>query len=240
VWPAALNPIATRLGYTTSAPIYLAAAEANGMLITVVTGEATVYAGGSVAPYDRTVVTLGTGQSARISGLAADEVLSVETGTEFTFTFERGTPPPHTPPCTDPLTCSEISSIRSRWVCNIPGCTSPDWIGGVISWPSWSAYESNARSGDQSRTVYAMTGEVLYPYMGAWASGCQVTALEGEVLIVEWQRSTNVWRSKILQPGQTHTIQLVSPEDNALIETPDTPTDFRISLANCTPQVIQK
>jgi hypothetical protein len=81
---------------------------------------------------------------------------------------------------------------------------------------------------------------MLYPYMGAWASGCRVTALAGDVLVIEWHRGTDEWRATYLQPGDSHVIQLTSPEDNALIETPDTPTDMVVSLENCTPQVVEK
>jgi hypothetical protein len=77
--------------------------------------------------------------------------------------------------------------------------------------------------------------------MGAWANGCQVTVKSGTVLIIEWQRGTDAWRATTLQTGQTHTIQLVSPENNAVIESEDTaPGPFTVSLSNCTPQVIQK
>ena len=131
-------------------------------------------------------------------------------------------------------------SIRAVWRCNTTGCADGDWIGGVLSWPEWSAYGSNIRAGSNSRTVYSESGEPLYPYMGAWASGCRVTVRSGSVLIIEWQRGTDSWRATRLEPGETHVIQLFSPEDGALIETPDTPTDFAVSIENCTPQVVDK
>jgi len=77
--------------------------------------------------------------------------------------------------------------------------------------------------------------------MGSWANGCEVTAVSGVVVIIEWERGSNVWRSTSLQPGQTHTIQLTSPENGAMIETDDGHVGgFSVSLQNCTPQVIQK
>jgi uncharacterized repeat protein (TIGR01451 family) len=73
--------------------------------------------------------------------------------------------------------------------------------------------------------------------MGPWADGCQVTVLEGQVLVIEWQRGTDVWRATPLQPDDTYVIDLVAPEDNAMLETPDGVTaPFRVALANCTPQ----
>src|SRR5678816_1658802 len=86
-------------------------------------------------------------------------------------------------------------------------------------WPSWAAYQTNARSGDQSRSVFSADGTPLYPYMGSWAQSCEVTAESGVVLIIEWQRGTNVWRETWLYPRQSHVIDLVSPEDGAMIET---------------------
>ena len=61
---------------------------------------------------------------------------------------------------------------------------------------------------------------MLYPYMGSWATGCQVTAVSGIALIIEWQRGTDVWRRTYLQPGQSHIIASISPEDGAMIEGP--------------------
>ena len=141
--------------------------------------------------------------------------------------------------CTNPLTCNPVAAIPASWRCNSPDCSGPDWPGAVISWPSWSAYQNNARTGNNARIVFSMHGgEPLYPYMGSWADGCQVTVVSGHVLIIEWQRGTDVWRATSLTAGQSHTIDLISPEDNAMIESPDGFIDFKVSLANCTPQNI--
>jgi hypothetical protein len=87
--------------------------------------------------------------------------------------------------------------------------------------------------GFASRTVYSAQGETLYPYMGAWADGCQVTAVTGTVLIVEWQRGTDKWRETLLAPGETRVIDLVGSEDSALIESPDNGSAFSVRLNNC-------
>ena len=142
-------------------------------------------------------------------------------------------------PCTDPTTCDPVHSVQARWRCNVAECTSADWTGAVIPWPSWSAYQNNARSGDNSRSVYSLDNQSLYPYMGSWADGCEVTAVSGIVLIIEWQRGQNVWRETLIEPGQTHIIDLVAPEDGAMIEARDgSSTSFSVSLENCTPQNI--
>jgi len=145
------------------------------------------------------------------------------------------TPPPNA--CTGTSNCT---SVPSYWRCNIPQCSGADWVGTVITWPSWSAYSSNARSGNNSRTVYSAPsgGTELYPYMGSWADGCQVTAVSGVVLIIEWKRGTDTWSETILQPGQSHTIDLVSPQDGAMLESNNDPSIFTVSLSNCTPQDI--
>ena len=177
-----------------------------------------------------------------VTGLAAGEVVSVQ-GDQgsfvYTLTAPAATPTPTATPvtCVDPLTCNPVSSIPAFWRCNVEGCTDPDWPGSVVSWPSWAAYSANARTGNQSRTVYSDQGEALYPYMGPWADGCQVTVVSGTVAIIEWKRGTDVWRETFLTAGQTHTIALVGTEDGALIEGPSTPA-FSVSLANCTPQNI--
>jgi hypothetical protein len=73
--------------------------------------------------------------------------------------------------------------------------------------------------------------------MGAWADGCEVTALSGIVLIIEWQRGTDIWRETVLTPGDVYVINLHAPEDGAMIETTDGHGGFfSVSLRNCTPQ----
>jgi hypothetical protein len=131
----------------------------------------------------------------------------------------------------------ELASVRAYWRCATAGCTSPDWTGEVIDWPAWSAHQGNARAGELGRTVYSQQGDPLYPYMGAWADGCEVTSLRGTALIIEWQRGTDVWRSTTLPPGQKHVIRLTPPEDGALLESADD-MPFGVSLASCEPRTI--
>jgi hypothetical protein len=72
--------------------------------------------------------------------------------------------------------------------------------------------------------------------MGPWADGCEVTAVSGLVLIIEWERGRDIWRETYLDPGQSYTIDLIGPENGALIETTNFGDNFRVSLDNCTPQ----
>lgn len=134
-----------------------------------------------------------------------------------------------------------IRSIPARWRCHkTPGCFSDPWPGSVIAWPSWAAYQDNGRTGNVLRFVYSTKDEPLYPYMGPWAHGCEVTAESGTVKVVEWKRGSEQWRETVLGPGESHVIALVPPEDGALIEGPDDSSIFSVSLRGCTPQRIQR
>jgi hypothetical protein len=134
-----------------------------------------------------------------------------------------------------------IRSIPARWRCHkTPGCFSDPWPGSVIAWPAWSAHQDNGRTGNVLRFVYSTKGEPLYPYMGPWAHGCEVTAVAGTAKVVEWKRGAEQWRETVLHPGEVHVIALVPPEDGALLEGPDDSSIFSVSLRSCTPQRIQR
>jgi hypothetical protein len=231
-----MEPVNVRLGYTVSGGVYLPAAAANGVTVTLASGSATAYAGAPDAPSHRMLATITAGVPYIVTGLAPGEVLSVQSEAPFAYTV---TPPqPQEPPVYPDGT---VHSVAAFWQCNLVGCNEPDWVGSVINWPSWSAYEMNNRTGAQSRTVYSSQGTLLYPYMGPWANGCQVTAVHGVVMIIEWERGTDVWRSTILQPGESHTIQLTAPENGAMIETDEgLSTQFSVLLNNCNPQPVPK
>ncbi|HMG22984.1 MAG TPA: hypothetical protein VK607_16730 [Kofleriaceae bacterium] len=231
VWPADAGASAARLGYTASAALYLPAARANGAELSIEAGVASVYAGRPGDDSHRLIASVAAGGSLHVTGLAAGEVLSVQS--DAAFTARAVLPPPGDPG--DPGG-PVVESTQAFWRCNIPECSGADWTGAVIAWPAWAAYQNNARTGDQSRSVFAADGTPLYPYMGAWAQGCEVTCVTGTVLIIEWQRGTDTWRATWLDPGQSHTIALVAPEDGAMIETYDGSPGFSASLRNCTPQ----
>lgn len=244
VWPAGEGALTSRLGYTVSAGVYLPAEAATDKIVTITSGSATVYAGEPGATSHYVLANIATGQSYQITGLAYGEVVSVQSSSAFDYELSVGEPtdPVEPPPGeeeeptnpTDPD--GTIYSVPGQWKCNSPDCHSGDWFTEVIAWPSWAAYNSNARSGDNSKAVYSPEGEPLYPYMGSWADGCEVTAVSGTVLIIEWERGTDVWRETWLEAGQTHTIDLVGTEDGAMIESFDFSPGFSVTLANCDPQ----
>lgn len=235
VWPDAVRPISTRLGYTVSAGIYLPAVRANGAIIWSDSGTVRIHAGPPGEEMHRMLATIGPGHSLHVEGLASREVLSVQGDAEFTYHMTL-------PPVTEPERTGDaaaqrvIRSTAALWRCNIAGCRGNDWTGAVIAWPEWAAQQSNGRAGDASRSVFAPDGTPLYPYMGGWAEGCKVTAESGAVLIVEWQRGAEVWRQTALYPGQSYVIHLASTENGAMIESYESSPGFSVTLANCTPR----
>jgi hypothetical protein len=234
-WTDDEHAIRARLGYTVSADVYLRAAAANGAEIAITGGTASAFAGQPGAGSHRWLGTFETGDTLHVSGLADGEVLSVQS--DDAFSFQATLPPPaEDEPDEDPDPGEIVHSVSAFWRCNTPGCVNSDWTGAVVNWPSWAAYQTNARAGESSRSVFDAGGTPLYPYMGAWAEGCKVTAVSGIVLVIEWQRGTDTWRETWLEPGQSHTIHLTSPEDGAMIESHEGSTGFSAGLKNCTPQ----
>jgi hypothetical protein len=228
VWPAEADANTVRFGYTTSHGIYLRGNRANGTQVTVDTGTASVFAGAPGAGSHRLLATLSAGQSYTAAGIAQAEGLSVQADDPFTYHATVG-----------PLVSlpeGAYKSVYALWQCNIEHCSGPPWTGAVIDWPSWAAYQSNGRSGNESRSVFTAEGTPLYPYMGSWANGCKVTARTGNVLIIEWERGRENWREIWLNPGESHTITLTAPENNAMIEAEDNSPGFTVDLENCTPQ----
>jgi hypothetical protein len=236
-WPASMSPLSKRLGYTVSKGVYLPAVRAIGVRVTVTRGTARIHAGPVDATSHRLLTSLVAGQSHRIANLYAGEVVSVQGNTSFTYTIERPAAAAAFP-CSAPAGCGGVvESVPSRWRCNVSSCSGSEWVGHTVTWPAWAAYESNGRLGISSRTVYSTDGRILYPYMGAWADGCEVTAVTGKVLIIEWKRGAAVWRQRSLQPGETYVIDLVGSEDGAMIETADG-APFSVTLNNCNPRPV--
>jgi len=239
IWPIDREAIATHLGYTASANVYLFGSRANGADVWIDTGTVALQAG---LPGDisfRTLATLHAGSSFHVTGLGFGEVLSAQSAQPFSY---RIIVPPPTPPAGGPPVTGGPGTLMqaspSLWRCEpgVAGCFSDDWTGAVISWPSFSAYQGNARPGNLARLVYAWNNTPLYPYMGAWANGCEVTGESGITRVIEWERGSGQWRDTWLYPGESHIIHLVPPENGALIEGYDASPGFSATVRNCTPQ----
>ena len=237
VWPAAVEPTRVRYGYTVSHDVYAAATKVAGWKVTVVAGNASVYAGtpnGSHSGW-----RLPAGQSFTLPARGAGEVVSVQSGGDFQYTLTPGTPPTQEPTEEPTARLHRPDRLRSglmgRQCMEVQrnGSHPGDWAGGVITWPSWSAFASNNRAGFDSRTVYSVSGQKLYPYMGEWADGCEIEVVSGGVLIIEWERGLDGWRETYLSAGDTYTINLVGSENGAMIETPNNvePFEFRCRTA---------
>jgi hypothetical protein len=242
VWPVDREAIATHLGYTTSAIVYLFGSRANGVDLWIDTGTATVQAG---LPGDfsfRTLATLEAGSSFHVTGLGYNEVLSVQSDQSFSY---RIIVPPPTPPAGGPPVTggpgTPMQATQSLWRCDpgVAGCFSDPWTGAVISWPSWSAFQGNARPGNLARLVYSWDDTPLYPYMGPWADGCEVTCESGITRVIEWERGSSQWRDTWLYPGESHIIHLIPPENGALLEGYDASPGFSATVRNCTPQSLE-
>ena len=100
VWPAEMGAVTNRLGYTTSAGIYLLESAASGLTVFITSGTATIYAGLPDAASHRVLATISAGQSHFISGLATGEVVSVQGGDLFSFDLSTTTSPTVTPTTT--------------------------------------------------------------------------------------------------------------------------------------------
>jgi hypothetical protein len=291
VWPADSKPLNRRLGYSVSAGIYLPAAAASRIVLTLDDGTATVYAGAPDSSSHRVLREMKAGDSVSLNEMHRGEVVSVQSPDRFSIKISETPPPKESqeqftntaartepsvgasatePPAasftdvlakgnaidprrpaasvvpaaksstSQPLRKDETPGLHALWRCNAPNCSKPDWVGAVLAWPSWAAYDTNGRAGTYSRSVYNPDGESLYPYMGRWANGCKVKALSGKTLIIEWKRGSESWRETLLEPGDSHTIRLERDEDGAMIESQDGVTEFSVALSNCTPQQIEK
>jgi hypothetical protein len=242
VWPVDREAIATNIGYTASAIVYLFGSRANGSHIWIDTGTVTLQAGLPGDIWFRTLATLHAGSSYHVAGLGFGEVLSAQSNDFFSYRIllPPPTPPAGGPPVT-PGPGTLMHAVPSLWRCDpdVPSCFSAAWTGAVIPWPSWSASHGNARPGNLARLVYSLDDTPLYPYMGPWAQGCEVTGESGITRVIEWERGAGHWRDTWLYPGESHVIQLVPPENSALIEGFDGAPGFSATVRNCTPQPLE-
>ena len=180
VWPASMSPVANRLGYTVSSPIYLPAA--NGLTLTVTDGNASIYAGLPDAPSHRLIASLSAGQSHDISGITTGEVISLQSSQAVRLHPRHHQPPPPPPPPPDdppppppppPVDPSPGASQFVTWTCTSSPC---DWgqtlDGHAAVWPS-------AMSPVANRLGYTVSSPIYLPA----ANGLTVTVTDGHASI---------------------------------------------------------
>lgn len=89
VWPASMEPLTARLGYTTSHGIYLPHDRTAGLSIECISGDASLYFGDIDAASHTLLETLYPGESRSFTGLSAGEVLSVQSDSSFSVRVTR-------------------------------------------------------------------------------------------------------------------------------------------------------
>ena len=218
------------MGYTATVGIYLPKAYANGATISILSGNAKLRAGYGNASTLRNLAELSAGDSYTVTGLISGEVV-VATG-DNSFTYDVSLPAPPAEPVGD-----NYSSVATYWRCTTSDCSGDDWVANTLAWPSWSAYSDNDRTGNNLRTTFGSDGGLIYPYIGSWADGCEISGVTGVAVIIEWERGADVWKTTMVGPGDTHVINLTDPQDGALFEGWG---PFSIATNNCTPsQLLQ-
>ncbi|MGD9695523.1 MAG: hypothetical protein AB7V42_07685 [Thermoleophilia bacterium] len=168
VWPASVSPVAVRLGYTTSQPIYLPADRANGATITVTSGGAAIYAGRPEDGSHRQIGSAGPGSPFQIAGLAAGEVVSVQNdGGPFAYGFAIGDSETPAPPPASQGTDSQAVT----WTCTGAPCPWGSSTGGNAAvWPSGSGATA-------ARLGYTVSAPIYLP--ASAANGAVITITGG-------------------------------------------------------------
>jgi hypothetical protein len=244
-WPEVPERISQRYGYTTDKGVYLGAARANGTTITLRSGSAGVYAGAADAQH-RLLSSISAGGTYTVSGLAADEILSVQSGAPFTYdaTLPTDTPPP--PPPSTP----GILSQAVTWQCT----GSPCPLGASVSQQSlvWPA----AANATQAKLGYTATQAVYLPHN--YVAGTTITVKSGTATaFIDAPNSTLHNAITTISAGGTHTFTAISagqvlslvgnaefayeltmgayvpnptPPTNVILSTP---TEWRCDFADC-------
>ena len=162
-----LSPLSERLGYTTSEAIYLPAAAAEGLTLTVVSGTASVYAGTPGAAFHQHLATLNAGQSYELTGLGGDDVVSVQGGAPFSYEYSEAEPEP------EPEV--GLPSAEVSWTCTGSSCPwGSQLTGRALPWPATLSPQSE-------RLGYTTSQPVYLP--AAAASGMTLTLLSGSASV---------------------------------------------------------
>ena len=193
-WPNVPERISQRYGYTTSKGVYLGATRANGTTITLRSGNAGVYAGPINAQH-HLLVNLSAGGTYTVSGLADNEILSVQSGANFTYDV---TLPSYTPPPPSPGTPSQLVT----WQCT----GSPCPLGTSTTQPAlvWPA-TANPTS---SKLGYTATQAVYLPHN--YVAGTAITVESGSATAYVDAPNSNVHDEIItISAGGTYTFPAI-------------------------------
>ncbi|MEQ9563211.1 MAG: hypothetical protein RLN69_11870, partial [Woeseiaceae bacterium] len=164
IWPVEGNAGTARLGYTSSGTAYLPDGFANGAVITVTSGEASLYAGGPFEASHRAVATLSTGESVTVAGLAIGEVLSAQDSQPFSYTVALGDPALNggntsVPSSANPGPSAGVAATHITWTCTGDDCPwgSP-FSGYALAWPISSNAGASRRGYTASSGIYLPDG----------------------------------------------------------------------------------
>src|SRR4051812_10920742 len=147
VWPQNSGATSLRHGYTTTKPVYLPAYAANGAIVQLNSGSASLYAGLPLGGSHRVLTSIAAGGIFTVSGLAEGEVLSVQGGSAFSYQITLPTvsppttppptnPPPTTPPPTTPP-ATVLQSVSVTWTCTSSPCPWGATDSGIaLEWPN--------------------------------------------------------------------------------------------------------
>lgn len=219
VWPSEAEPISTRFGYTTSSGIYLPSTRANGAIVTITSGSASLFAGSPNDGSHRVLAGIGVGQSYEVSGLAPGEVLSVQA--DYAFAYEITLPPPsEDPPPEDPP--SGTSSTLVTWACTgVPCPWGSPLTGHALVWPA-EADASHARFG------YTTSHDIYLP--DNRANGTQITVDSGTASVFAGSPNASSHRLlATLSAGQSYTVSGVEYAEGVSVQS-DYPFTYHTTL----------
>jgi hypothetical protein len=218
-WPNVPERTTQRYGYTTSKGVYLGAARANGTTITLRSGNAGVYAGTANAQH-RLLVLMSAGGTFTVSGLAANEILSVQSNAAFTYDAVL---PAYTPPPPSPGTPSQLVT----WQCTGSPCpmgASPSQQ--ALVWPA-SANPTKVKLG------YTTTQGVYLPHN--YVAGTTITVKSGTATAyVDVPNSSVHDAITTISAGGTYTFTAISP-GQVLSLVGNTEFLYEVTLGNFVP-----
>jgi hypothetical protein len=184
-----------RYGYTTSKGVYLGAARANGTTITLRSGNVGVYAGTANAQH-RLLVIMSAGGTYTVSGLAANEMMSVQSTAAFTYDV---TLPPYTPPPPLPDTPSQLVT----WQCTGSPCPMGSSISQqALVWPATA-------SPTKLKLGYTATQGVYLPHN--YVAGTTITVKSGSATAFADVPGSSVHNAiTTISAGGTYTFPAIS------------------------------